>query len=197
MFIGTHTVIITDAQGCTATQNITTIADVLPIADFIGSPLSPVDPGEVITFSNTSTISTGTIISSTWSFGDGGGASSFNASYSYSNAGTYPITLIVTGSNGCKDTATIEYLVEAILNIPNVITPNGDGVNEFLKFNNLQVYKSNDISIYNRWGKKIFSQSNYKNDWNGAGFSDGTYFFILNVPDAQPESYQGYFQIVR
>lgn len=196
--IGTRTVTFTDAKGCIATNTITVVNDVIPVANFTASPASPVTPGQVITFTNTSTISSGSITSSNWIFGDGIGSSNItNPNYSYSNAGTFPITLIVTGSSGCKDTITITYLVDAVLLIPNVITPNGDGANDYLKFNNLQVFSSNNLTIYNRWGKKIFEQDNYKNDWSGGGYNDGTYFFILSVPEATPNTYSGYFQLIR
>lgn len=195
--IGTTTVTITDAKGCTATKNITVINDVVPVANFVASPLSPVTPGQVITFTNTSTISSGTITSSAWLFGDGGSSNVTNPSYAYTGAGTFPIKLIVTGTSGCMDTITVMYSVDAVLNIPNVITPNGDGVNDFLKFKNLEVFNGNSLSVYNRWGKKIFEQEAYKNDWNGGGHIDGTYFFILNVPEASPKVYQGFFQLMR
>ena len=194
--IGTTTITITDAKGCQATNVITVQQDVLPVASFGSNPTFSLVPGEVITFTNTSTIAVGSIVNSSWSFGDGGTSSATNPMYNYNNASTYVVTLIVTGSNGCKDTVSASYLVEATLLIPNVITPNGDGINDYLKFNNLQVFTSNNLTIFNRWGKKIVEQSNYKNDWNASGFSDGTYFFILNVPDAKPQSYQGYFELI-
>ncbi len=195
--IGTRTVTFTDAKGCKATNVITVINDVIPVANFTASPASPVTPGQVITFTNTSTIPSGTITSSLWTFGDGGGSGVTNPNYSYTNAGTFPITLVVTGSSGCKDTITVFYIVDAVLNIPNVITPNGDGVNDYLKFKNLQVFSSNNLTIFNRWGKKIYEQNNYNNDWNGASYNDGTYFFILSVPEASPNTYSGYFQLIR
>ncbi len=195
--VGTTTVTITDAKGCVASNVITVVNDVIPVANFVASPASPVTPGQVITFTNTSTIATGSITSSSWSFGDGGTSSVTDPTYAYTGAGTFPITLSVTGSNGCNDTMTVFYVVDAVLIIPNVITPNGDGVNDFLKFKNLEVFNTNTLSIFNRWGKKVFEQDMYKNDWNGGGHTDGTYFFILNVPDATPKVYQGFLQIIR
>ncbi len=196
-YIGTTSVTITDAQNCTATKTIATVSDVIPVASFTASPSPSVTPGQVITFTNTSTIASGTISTNTWAFGDGSGSSTSNPTYAYSDAGSFVVTLIVTGTNGCKDTITEIFVVDAILNIPNVITPNGDGINDYLKFKNLEVFSSNTLSIYNRWGKKIYEQENYKNDWNGGGHTDGTYFLILSVPDAKPQVYQGYFQLFK
>lgn len=193
---GVVTVTLTDAIGCTATNSITVVNDVIPVASFTASPASPVTPNQVITFTNTSTIASGSITSVEWSFGDGGNASGNVVNYAYSNAGLFNIMLVVTGSSGCADTVTVSYTVDALINVPNVITPNGDNVNDYLKFNNLQFLGENNLVIYNRWGKKVFEQSNYKNDWNGGGHTDGTYFFILTVPMAKPDTYQGFFQIM-
>jgi gliding motility-associated-like protein len=194
---GTVTVTLTDAQGCTVTNTITVVDDVIPVASFTSTPPSPVTPTVLIDFTNTSTILTGSITSAVWSFGDGNGANGDNVNHFYSTSGTFPIVLTVTGSNGCVNSYTVSYVVDAVLEVPNVFTPNGDGVNDFLKFKNLEVLGSNNIIILNRWGKKVFEQDNYKNDWNGGGHTDGTYFFILSVPDATPNVYKGYVQLIK
>lgn len=194
---GTVTVTFTDAQGCFATNTITVIDDVIPVASFTSTPPSPVTPTVLIDFMSTSTIASGTITSSVWTFGDGNGASGVNVNHAYTTAGNFPIVLTVTGSNGCASSYTVNYIVDAVLEIPNVFTPNGDGANDFLKFKNLEVLGSNNLTIFNRWGKKIFEQDNYKNDWNGGGYNDGTYFFILSVPEATPNIYKGYVQMMR
>jgi gliding motility-associated-like protein len=173
------------------------VDDVIPVASFTSTPPSPVTPTVLIDFTSTSTIATGSITSSVWTFGDGNGASGVNVNHAYITAGTFPIVLTVTGSNGCASSYTVNYIVDAVLEIPNVFTPNGDGANDFLKFKNLEVLGSNNLTIFNRWGKKIFEQDNYKNDWNGGGYNDGTYFFILSVPMATPNIYKGYVQLMR
>ncbi|MFV0249165.1 MAG: gliding motility-associated C-terminal domain-containing protein [Tenacibaculum sp.] len=73
-----------------------------------------------------------------------------------------------------------------------IITPNGDGLNEALTFKNLDAYTSNKLSIYNRYGNKIFETNDYKNDWSGVSegritvakqtnLPAGTYFYILEL----------------
>ena len=194
---GVVTVTVTDGLGCTAVSTVAVIDDIIPVASFTAIPFSPVTPGQLINFTSTSSISSGSITATVWTFGDGNGASGNPVVHSYSTAGTFPVVLIVTGSNGCMDTALVNYVVDAIIEIPNVFTPNGDGVNDFLKFKNLEAFENNNLTIFNRWGKKIFEQDNYKNDWNGGGFNDGTYFFILSVPEATPNAYKGYIQLMR
>lgn len=75
--------------------------------------------------------------------------------------------------------------------IPNVITPNGDGSNDFLIFDFLENglcgdYPDAEIIIFNRWGDVIFSAQPYMNDWNGQGpggeaLPQGTYYFVLRA----------------
>ncbi|MBL4668183.1 MAG: gliding motility-associated C-terminal domain-containing protein, partial [Flavobacteriales bacterium] len=67
--------------------------------------------------------------------------------------------------------------------IPNVITPNNDGFNDFLTFTNLEFHPGNTLVVFNRRGGKIFEKENYNNDWDGGGHAVGTYYFILTVAD--------------
>lgn len=78
--------------------------------------------------------------------------------------------------------------------IPNLITPNKDGMNETFNIgenNNLKKLK-----IFSRWGDEIYNNVNYKNDWDGNGASDGLYFYVLIFPDTL-EEYKGWIQILR
>ena len=136
-------------------------------------------------------------MTSYWSFGDGGTATGNAVNHAFATAGNYTITILVTASSGCTDTASISYIVDALISGANVFTPNGDNVNETLKFKNLEFFKSNTLTILNRWGKVIYEKENYKNDWNGGDFSDGTYFYVLSIPEATPNIYKGFFQIFR
>ncbi|MES2515701.1 MAG: gliding motility-associated C-terminal domain-containing protein [Bacteroidota bacterium] len=194
---GNVSVTFMDAQGCIATNTTTVFNDVIPVASFTATPPSPVTPTTVIDFTSTSTISTGSITSTSWTFGDGNGANGNPVNHFYTMAGTFPVVITVTGSSGCSDRDTLWYVVDAVIEVPNVFTPNGDGANELLKFKNLELLGSNHLTIFNRWGKKVFEQDNYKNDWNGGGHTDGTYFFILTVPEATPNHYEGYVQLMR
>jgi gliding motility-associated-like protein len=70
--------------------------------------------------------------------------------------------------------------------IPNVFTPNEDGINDTFSIQNLP--PNSVLKIYNRWGFVVHESTDYHNDWNGttAGgqkVSDGTYFIYLQTPD--------------
>ena len=78
---------------------------------------------------------------------------------------------------------------------PNVFTPNNDGKNDLLVFKNLNQYPENELIIYNRWGKKIYQQSPYLNDWNGDNQKDGTYYYIVKIPGQK--NTEGFVTIIR
>jgi gliding motility-associated-like protein len=68
--------------------------------------------------------------------------------------------------------------------IPNIITPNSDGVNEFFVIQNLQ--ENTEVNIFNRWGNLVFSSTNYQNNWNGKNTSgidlvDGVYYYKIKT----------------
>ena len=66
------------------------------------------------------------------------------------------------------------------LNIPNVFTPNGDGMNDLFEIENMEHYPGSQMVIYNRNGKKVFEHHDYDgNWWDGRGAPEGTYFYVL------------------
>lgn len=119
-----------------------------------------------------------------WNFGDYGSPNNTstqqNPTHIYSDEGTYTVWLVVTSIQGCKDSISKEVsVVIDSITVPNIITPNGDGFNDYLFIENIEKVKSSTLLIYNRWGKKIYERNNYDNSWNGEGHSDGTYFWVL------------------
>ena len=109
---------------------------------------------------------------------------------------TTTYTVEVTDSDGCQKTSsfTIQVLDEAII-IPNVITPNGDGKNDLFTIQNLQFYANSKLTIFDRWGNQVYSTSNYLNNWNGGGQSDGVYYYVLTL--ATGKEYHGFLQIIK
>ncbi len=66
------------------------------------------------------------------------------------------------------------------LTIPNVFTPNADGINDEFEIKNLEHYPNAQMVIFNRWGNKVFEHNDYYNNWwDGANAPDGTYFYVL------------------
>lgn len=69
------------------------------------------------------------------------------------------------------------------IEVPNVITPNGDGFNDMLVIRNLDKYSDNNILIADRAGKVLYDKNSYQNDWDANNIPDGTYYYILNYKD--------------
>jgi gliding motility-associated-like protein len=78
---------------------------------------------------------------------------------------------------------------------PNVVTPNGDGKNDELVFQNLGGYPNAQLTVYNRWGNLIYTSFDYQNDWRPA-VVDGTYFYVLIVPGLE-KPLRGYFEVIK
>jgi gliding motility-associated-like protein len=65
-------------------------------------------------------------------------------------------------------------------NVPNIMTPNGDGINDQFFITGLE--NGTKLTVYDRWGTVIYSNNNYSNDWNPQGIADGVYFYVLTLP---------------
>ena len=107
-------------------------------------------------------------------------------------AGNYTVRLIARSDNltptgnliYCADTTENTILViNDFLQFPNVVTPNGDGVNDRFVITNLVdgiAFPINSLTIYNRWGTRVFHRENIDNDddfWDPSGVPAGTYYF--------------------
>lgn len=82
--------------------------------------------------------------------------------------------------------------------IPNVFTPNNDSKNDNFEIFGLEKYSGSSMQIYNRWGTEIYSSDNYRNNWNGEGHAEGTYYFILGVKQDNKYTYhEGHVTLLR
>ena len=127
-----------------------------------------------------------------------------------SNPIVWPMTttiyyVSVTDMNGCSDTASVIITVNPnILTVvvPNLLTPNSDGFNDYLTIPNLDTYPNNEIFIFNAYGQVIYEARPYNNDWDatysGSKIPDGTYYYVLNLNDPvnAPDPYQGVITIL-
>ena len=193
---GSYTVTVTN-QGCIGTSapfQVNIGSD--PQALFTTDPTSPQPIGAVVDMVNNSTGNGASITSYDWSVSNGLFTSEQEEpEFTFMNPGTYPITLIVTASDGCTDSLTIIFIIQPQdVEIPNVFTPNGDGLNDALVFENVQYY-SNQLKVYNRWGQVIYEANNYRNNWRATDVPDGTYYFILTLDNGK--EYTGHVTILR
>lgn len=86
-----------------------------------------------------------------------------------------------------------------ILEFPNIITPNNDGLNDLFSPTITKGILSMNTTIYNRWGKKIFETNNPLVEWKGQSISDGTYFWIVSYLDRNgiKKNLKGHITVLR
>ncbi|WP_412468438.1 Calx-beta domain-containing protein [Pedobacter sp. KLB.chiD] len=86
------------------------------------------------------------------------------------------------------------------LTIPNLFTPNGDGINDTFEILGINQYQTNELTIVNRWGNEVFRAKGYQNNWTGENLNEGTYYYLLRVKKAGNDQYQvfkGYITLIR
>ncbi len=85
------------------------------------------------------------------------------------------------------------------LKIPNVITPNGDGVNDVFVVENLEYYINGSLKVFNRWGQQVYESLTYLNNWSPNELEGGTYFYQMVVQKDQTvtQTFNGALEIVK
>jgi gliding motility-associated-like protein len=170
---------VESANGCKGEFEIVDLIEAYPKpkAWFEPQPLVTTINDPEIHFSNQTTNGDSWL----WDFGDNATGTSENPSHIYQNEGVFTVWLVATSDKGCVDSVMrdVRVIVDEI-EVPNIITPNGDGVNDYFVIKNIERVETSTLRIYNRWGKKIYEASPYKNDWNGNGSADGVYFYELD-----------------
>ncbi len=89
--------------------------------------------------------------------------------------------------------------------IPNGFSPNGDGTNDFFVIKGLNGSSVN-LSVYNRWGNKVYAKSNYDNSWDGSlntggvnwgsgKVPEGTYYYTLSFNTGKKETKTGFIVV--
>ena len=182
---GNYVVTVTDViSTCTTSSNVNVLPTVVTAA-FTADPTSGIAP-LLVNFTNQSIGAT----SYSWNFGNNSPISTYtNTNTTYTTGGSY--TVILTAYEGnCIRTSTTTIIVydDFLCTIPNVFTPNGDGVNDIFSIS-CTAYIEMSLTIFNRWGTKLYDYTGSKAEWDGkttGGESvvDGTYFFIAKVKGA-------------
>jgi gliding motility-associated-like protein len=175
-----------------------------PVASFTVDTVSGTIPF-VVQFTNTSIATNPTYI---WYFED---VDSFYTEkdqlHTYSQIGDFRVELVVTDENGCfSSTDTIIRALEELkIFIPNVFTPNGDGLNEFFEVRYTEAaLEYFEGTIWNRWGGKVYEYSMPGGTWwngkeKGQLCSEGVYFYIIETKDhsGRIRKYNGTVTLIR
>jgi len=128
-------------------------------------------------------------------------------SHKYNSEVTDNIELVVVDLNGCSDSLAKTVNIKHQYVVPNVFTPNGDGVNDFfiVLANGFDVFPK--AVIYNRWGNIVYETQNVSQIiWDGSSFdgskvTSGTYFYVITKPTNSNYQYsdgelRGYIQVI-
>ncbi|WP_187294753.1 T9SS type B sorting domain-containing protein [Chitinophaga pinensis] len=85
------------------------------------------------------------------------------------------------------------------LMISNVVTPNGDGKNDYFFVRGIDKFPNTQLFVFNRWGGVVYQSKDYQNNWNATGLSEGTYYYRLelNDPATGVTVYKGWVMIIR
>jgi hypothetical protein len=129
----------------------------------------------------------------TWDMGDGTTYTGTNPPiHSYKEAGrSYNVVMSVENESKCVSKKTVVVtLPKPPASPPNVITPNGDNLND-----TFAIYEKNyELEIFTRWGKKIFSSPDYQNDW-GKDVEGGIYYYRMLSPEGV--ECKGWIEVLR
>ena len=187
---GSYKVTGLNARGCEKTRTIFVKDYSLPGIDFTVSSPTIDQRHRQITFS-TSPIQG---VNYSWNFGDGsaGSGSSIQHIYFISNdIQSYLIKLKAVSLFGCEQSTST--IVDVIPFIPNVFTPNGDGINDLFM-------PKVDLRIFDRYGITLYEgKSGWDGTYHGKALAPDTYFYALEYTDKNQvrQSIKGYITLVR
>ncbi|MBL7964818.1 MAG: gliding motility-associated C-terminal domain-containing protein, partial [Flavobacteriales bacterium] len=127
-----------------------------------------------------------------WQFGDGATSTEQNPQQGLPYGQSSTVMLVITDISGCTDTTVqvftmLDYAELVNVDVPNVITPNGDGQNDFFTLiSDAFLGPCTEMSIFNRWGNSVFVSQGNNITWDGRNFTGepctpGTYFYVVSV----------------
>lgn len=200
---GTFTIIYTvnKANGCTSSDTQTVVVNSAggPTADFTTDPTQP-NTGETFqTINNSSNAN-----SYAWYWMKDGvklDSSILQApTFVGKEEGNYTLCLTAKATNGCIDSVCIDIPISSQeqLEFPNVITVNGDGLNDSLTWV-AKSMKEFDLSVYNRWGEKLYHTVKADEYWYPGETPAGTYYFVIIAKGKSGKSYdrKGVLTLIR
>jgi gliding motility-associated-like protein len=208
---GNYNVTVTDANGCVGNSTVnvgqvnTSFVSAFANPDFGVYPLP-------VGFSSTGSNGLNNWV---WDFGDMGATGNGQSSnYTYPNPGVYTVVLTAWNDNiNCVVYDTIEVTVveQAIVSLPNVFTPNGDGTNDAFSAT-ISGVKETKIQVFNRWGGLVYEGSQdgitagpqVLQLWDGKAKTgnvadDGVYYYVFTATgyDTKEYPFTGFVQLMK
>ena len=193
LYVGTYSVTVTDANGCTDVQSFTLtepsveFISVTHLVNYAGAGVAPVIAG----FQDETVTVDAYNYMFYWPTGDSTSVTNVSINdlfpdHSFDIIGENEVYIKVQNMNsGCIDDTTFVIEVQGIPEIHNVFTPNGDGTNDYFDFGEYAM-KSVNVNLYNRWGELVYTWDTPNNKWDGRGLDgedllEGVYYYVLNA----------------
>jgi gliding motility-associated-like protein len=171
---------ITDGNGCVVNDTVT--VSVIPRVnlEFSYEKLSNCNDRPILKVTNDS--ETGDQIF--FDFGDGSTSDLGVTTHEYAQDGMYKVSLV-----GVRESCVFEESVVLpffYIKVPNVITPDGDGLNDTFKIKYGEQLISDvnvnvDLQVFNRWGGLVFEDKNYKDTWGAEDVAGGVYYYEVKI----------------
>lgn len=198
---GTYPFYLQTTLGCDSTITYNLIVYPIPAPPILSSN-SPVEcPGDIINFQADS-VSGGTF---SWTGPNNFISSTISNSFSFDieDMGIYSSTVTVNGCespNSSIDLSILKIFTFDDFEFPNVITPNGDGINDNLDLENyFETCQEYTFYVFNRWGNLVYQQQNTGTPFEGltldaATLVDGVYLYKLSYEKGEKN---GYIHVIR
>ena len=181
----------------TYTRSFTITVNALPVIAITANLGTEISKGKTVLLTATG----GTSYS--WATGNGIISGQQTATLTVRPSITTTYTVTVTNASGCTEQKTITLNVlddYKTLDATNIVTPNGDGQNDFWLIRNIDLYPNNEVKVFDKAGRIVFSQKHYQNTWdatvNGSPLSEGTYYYIVDFGEGKGRL-KGFITIIR
>lgn len=209
---GDLVILVTDANGCMIDTTVQVTELTSAVVEMEIDPDTVYIQNPIINFSFSENQS---VVDWWWDFGDGTPISrEKNPIHLYNSAANegiekYIAVLNYVNEDGCSDSTSFPIPVaEAKLFIPNVFTPGGDLINNYFQISKVNEadqkipitdeYIRMELVVLDRWGRKVYDNSDYQNNWDGDNLPEGTYYYRLNIYGYfKDDSYKGAVVILR
>jgi len=200
---GMYYVTVTNNDNCSATDSISVNIQQNATAGMPGS--TELCPGSTLNLSASGGISY------QWS-GPNGFTATNDAivipNIQTAQTGDYVVYIIDADSCLHSDTISVSLGFSAgCLNIPELVTPDGDGHNDTWDIQGLNGFPDANVQVFNRWGNLVYTVSPYTQPWNGEANKGvsidgdggkvpfGTYYYLIQLNDDEGTEYKGYIEL--
>jgi gliding motility-associated-like protein len=187
---GTYNITGTNIRGCTKSKSIRVAEYPLPKADFTTSPSLLDSRHNQLTCS----IASQTGVTYSWDMGEGSTETGSTIQHSYNISNSileYLVSLTATSKYGCVKSASVS--VDVVPFIPNVFSPNGDGINDVFM-------PQIDLQVFDRYGTILYrGTSGWDGTYYGRLVDPDTYFYLIRYTDKyqQQQTQKGYITLLR